>query len=118
MRVLVAYASRRGGTAGLAAMIGDAFAARGWEVDVCRAAVVHDIGGYDAVVVASALYLNRWLGEAKRFVRRHAGALRERPVWFVSSGPLSAHTETATPPTVRRLMSTVNARAHMTFGDI
>ncbi|CAN5504596.1 flavodoxin domain-containing protein [soil metagenome] len=118
MRVLVAYASRRGGTAGLAAMIGDAFAAQGWEVDVYRAAAVHDIDDYDAVVVASALYLNRWLREARRFVRLHAVALCERPVWLVSSGPLRRGSagEPAAPLMVRRLMRKVNARAHKTFG--
>lgn len=118
MRVLIAYASRRGGTAGLAAMIGDAFTDLGWEVVVRRAGDVHDVGDVDAVVVASALYLNRWLREARRFVRRHENDLRQRRVWLVSSGPLAQEVDTFAPAPrgVRRLAHRVGARSHATFG--
>lgn len=118
MRVLVAYASRRGGTAGLAAMIGDAFGRNGWEVDVRRAGDVHDLAEFDVVVVASALYMGRWLGEARRFLRRHADELRTRHVWLVSSGPLTRDVEIDTPPprAVKRLAVKVNAYGHAMFG--
>lgn len=118
MRVLIAYASRRGGTAGLAAMLGDAFSNLGWEVTVRRAGDVHELGDVDAVVVASALYMNRWLREARRFVARHQEGLRRRPVWLVSSGPLAEEVDTRAPAprAVRRLMRKVHARSHATFG--
>ena len=100
MHVLIAYGSKRGGTAGLAAMIGDAFADAGWEVDVCRAADVHDLTGFDAVVVAGALYMNRWHRDARRFVSRCGDRLRELPVWLVSSGPLDDSADAGDLPAV------------------
>lgn len=118
MRVLIAYASRRGGTTALAAMIGDAFADQGWDVDVCRARDLRDLLDVDVVVVVSAVYMGRWLPDARRFVKRFSHSLRDQPVWLVSSGPL---TDTValdmTPPrTARHLMKDVGARAHVTFG--
>lgn len=56
--VLVAFASKRGGTAGLATMIGDALAEARWEVTVSPAEHIHDLTGFDAVVVAAC---NLWL---------------------------------------------------------
>ena len=55
-RVLVAHASKRGGTAGLAEMIADALRQQGMTVDVQPARAVHDIAGYDTVVLGGALY--------------------------------------------------------------
>ncbi|WP_218014402.1 flavodoxin domain-containing protein [Mycolicibacterium palauense] len=119
MRVLIAYGSKRGATAGLAVMIGDAFADAGAEVDVVRAGDVHDLSGFDAVVVAGALYANRWHRHARRFVRRHAAELRGKPVWLVSSGPLddsAAQGEIAPVRQVAKLAARIGARGHKTFG--
>jgi menaquinone-dependent protoporphyrinogen oxidase len=119
MHVLIAYGSRRGGTAGLAAVIGDAFADAGWEVDVCRAADVHDLTGFDAVVVAGALYMNRWHRDARRFVSRFGDRLRELPVWLVSSGPLDHSADAGDLPAVRQvenLGARIGARGLITFG--
>ncbi|MDZ7882757.1 MAG: flavodoxin domain-containing protein [Mycobacterium sp.] len=44
--------------------------------------------GLDAVIVAGALYANRWHRDARRFVRPNTESLRTMPVWLVSSGPL------------------------------
>ncbi|ULP42641.2 flavodoxin domain-containing protein [Mycobacterium lentiflavum] len=119
MRVLVSFGSKRGGTAGLAAMIGEALTAAGCEVLVSPAKNVYDLIGVDAVIVAGALYANRWHRDARRFVRRNAAALRELPVWLVSSGPLDASAEdNDIPPTaqVAKLARRVGARGHVTFG--
>ena len=117
--VLIAYGSKRGGTAGLAAMIGDALANAHFEVQVCRAADVHDLTGFDAVVVAGALYMNRWHRDARNFVRRLDIGLRRLPVWLVSSGPLddsAAHSDIPPVKQVARLAARVGARGHATFG--
>lgn len=117
--VLVAFGSKRGGTAGLATMIGDALAEAGWQVTVSPAEHIHDLTGFDAVVVAGALYAYRWHRDARRFVRRHALALRRLPVWMVSSGPLddSAELEDIQPTRqVQKLITSVGARGHVTFG--
>lgn len=119
MRVLVAYGSTRGGTAGLAEMIGQEFESKGYRVVVQAARTVRRADDFDAVVVAGALYAARWHKDARGFVRRHAKELRGRPVWFVSSGPLDASArEKEIPPTrqVARLMGSVGARGHVTFG--
>lgn len=119
MRVLVAFGSKRGGTAGLAAMIGDALNDAGCYAVVSRAGDVHDLAGVDAVVVAGALYANRWHRDARRFVRRNDAALRNMPVWLVSSGPLDdSAAQHEIPPTsqVRKLATRVGARDHVTFG--
>ena len=93
MRVLIAFGSKRGGTAGLADMIGDALREAGFETVVSPASGIYDLTEFDAVIVASALYANRWHRDARRFVRRNTAALRELPVWLVSSGPLDDSAE-------------------------
>jgi len=118
-RVLVAFGSKRGGTAGLARMIGDALTDAGYDARVTPARDVHEIAEVDAVIVAGALYMNRWQRGARRFVRRHTAKLRTLPVWLVSSGPLDGSaTEKDIPPTeqVTKLAERVNARGHVTFG--
>ena len=87
-RILVAYGSKRGGTAGLAAMIRDALTGAGHQVAVSPARDIATLEGVEAVIVAGALYANRWHRDARRFVRRNRAALSTVPVWLVSSGPL------------------------------
>jgi menaquinone-dependent protoporphyrinogen oxidase len=119
MRVLVSFGSKRGGTAGLAAMIGDALTEAGCDAVVRPAKEVDQLDGVDAVIVAGALYANRWHRDARRFVRRNASALRQLPAWLVSSGPLDDSAEQRDiPPTVQvaKLVALVGARGHVTFG--
>jgi acetate kinase len=91
VRVLVAAASRHGGTAELAAVIADGVL-RGLggagEVLVRSPAEVGDVSEYDAVVLGSAVYFGHWLQEAHDLLLRCALALWERPVWLFSSGPV------------------------------
>jgi menaquinone-dependent protoporphyrinogen oxidase len=119
MNVLVAHGSKRGGTAEIAQRIGDVLRARGFDVHVAPAHEVRDLRKYDAVLVGGALYAGRWVGEARQFVLRHRAALRERHVWFFSSGPLddSARAEEIAPtPQVAELLAHVGANGHVTFG--
>jgi menaquinone-dependent protoporphyrinogen oxidase len=120
MRALILHGSKRGGTAGLAEMVGRALATEGIEPDVRPATRrVGDISSYDVVIVGGALYAKRWHPAARRFVKGHARELRERPVWLFSSGPLddSAVTEDIAPvPVVAALMERIGARGHETFG--
>src|SRR6185436_14255471 len=87
-RVLVTFGSKRGGTAELATAVADSLRSQGLTVDCRRAAEVRDVAGYDAFVIGGALYAARWAREARCFVVRNAAALRARPVWMFSSGPL------------------------------
>jgi len=119
MPILVTYGSKRGGTEGLARMVADALRAEGHTVDVVAARQAERVEDYDAVVVGGALYAFRWHSDAKRFVRRHAAALRTVPTFLFSSGPLDDSAGKAEIPPVKgvlALMEMVDARGHMTFG--
>jgi menaquinone-dependent protoporphyrinogen oxidase len=119
MHILVAFGSERHGTAGLATMIGDALRDLGHDVLVAPAKEVRRPEGVDAVIVAGALYANRWHRDARRFVKRNRKLLQDLPVWLVSSGPLDDSAEQSDiPPTrqVQKLAALVGARGHVTFG--
>lgn len=88
MRVLVAYASRHGATAGIADRIASTLRDAGVEAEARSVDAVEDVAGYDAFVVGSAAYMFHWLKEATAFVKRHRAVLVEHPVWLFSSGPL------------------------------
>ena len=119
MRVLVTFGSARGGTEGLAQTVAEGLRDEGFTVDLVPAGQVRGLGGYDAVVVGGALYAGRWHKAARRFVKRHTAELRQRPVYFFSSGPLDGSaTQREIPPVrgVKALMKRVGARGHVTFG--
>lgn len=119
MNVLVAYGSKMGGTAGIADTIGRTFEAAGDHVAVRAAQEVRSVDDYDLVIVGGGLYANRWQKAARKFVKRNAKSLRQRPVWMFSSGPLDdSALDGDIPPTsqVRGLMEKVSARGHATFG--
>ena len=88
MKVLVAYASRHGSTAGIAERIAETITSAGIPADVRDVGSLKTTDGYDAVVVGGAAYLFHWLKGATRFVRRNARDLGSKPVWLFSSGPL------------------------------
>ncbi|MEU2232487.1 flavodoxin domain-containing protein [Streptomyces vietnamensis] len=118
-RVLVAYGSKHGATAGIADEIGKALRADGIDAVVLPADTVTDVSGYDGVVLGGALYAGRWNGKARRCARRNAGQLRDRPLWLFSSGPVdgSAEQRDIPPvPGVARRMKKLGAREHVTFG--
>jgi len=119
MRILVAYASKMGGTEGLARAVGDGLADAGHVVDVASVDSARDLTGYDAVIVGSALYVFRWYRPGRRFVRRHLKTLQALPVWFFSSGPTDDSASKGDIPPVKgvaALMERVGARGHATFG--
>ncbi len=119
MTMLVTYGSKRGGTEGLAGMVADALRHEGFAAEVMPAGDVRSLDGFDGVVVGGALYANRWHKDARRFVQRHTKELRNRPVYFFSSGPLDESAATKVIPPVKgvqKLMDRVDARDHATFG--
>ncbi len=78
-KILVAYASRGGSTAGVAEAIGKTLLDKGLEVDVREMADVSDVTPYTAVIAGSAIQGQRWLPEAMRFLRENRTALQVRP---------------------------------------
>lgn len=63
MRILVAYASKRGSTAEIAEAVAKTLReADDLEVDCLESGEVADVSPYDAIVLGSAVYMKRWRG--------------------------------------------------------
>ncbi len=119
MRVLVAYATKHGSTAEVAATIGEVLRRADHQVEVRLARDVQRLADYDAVVLGSGLYSAHWLRDANRFVKRHLAHLQERPVWLFSSGPLDRSADFDDIPLTRQVatdVAPIGIRGHRTFG--
>lgn len=88
MRVLVAYATRHGATAGIAERIAATLAEHGHTAAARPVESVTDLAEYDAVVLGGAAYMFHWLKPAVAFANRHRHTLAGMPVWLFSSGPI------------------------------
>jgi menaquinone-dependent protoporphyrinogen oxidase len=116
LRVLVTAASRHEATAEIAARIAAGLAARGIDAEARAIEEVGEIGSYDAVVLGSAVYVGRWLREARRFAERHAATLQTKPVWLFSSGPVGAAGGGGESADAATLGQLTGAREHRVFG--
>lgn len=92
-KVLVVYASRHGGTRGIAERIGDVLRTAGVEATVASTDTARDVGVADAFVIGSGVYMGSWLKEGTEFIERNQSTLATRPVWLFSSGPLPGSTK-------------------------
>jgi menaquinone-dependent protoporphyrinogen oxidase len=118
--VLVVYASRHGGNRGIAERISTILRGEGLN---SRAASVRDKPDpttADALVVGSGVYFGNWLSEGKRWLRGNAKALRERPVWLFSSGPVGppsaeSKKDALLPRSIAELEAWVKPRGHEIF---
>lgn len=81
-RVLVAYASKAGSTAEVAAFVAKRLAEAGLAVDLRRAKSVRAVEGYRLVVVGSAIRAGHWLAEASALVKTQKNALAVRQTAF------------------------------------
>lgn len=119
MRVLVTWASKLGGTEGIARIVAEELEFQGFEVTCQPADDVRRISGFDAAIIGGALYSLRWHKAARRVISRNIHVLRRMPVWLFSSGPLDASADTGSMPPVKDvavLMDRVGALGHATFG--
>ncbi len=119
--VLVAYASKRGSTAEIGAAIADVLRKSGLEVDCKAAGDVQSLDSYDGVVLGSAVYMKRWRGDAKRFLRKHDEELSRLPFWVFSSGPVGDPSKTPDPswlepPRIIDRAQQLGVRDHAVFG--
>lgn len=87
-RIQVVYASRHGGTEGIARCIGDALKESGTEVIVVDAATHPTATGFDGYVIGSGVYMGAWLKDGLEYLERNKSTLADKPVWLFSSGPL------------------------------
>jgi menaquinone-dependent protoporphyrinogen oxidase len=121
MRILVTYATRHDGTAQIAHVLGSVLREQETgdgkpAVDVRVVDDVDDLETYDAVLLGSAVYVDRWLRPARRFAQSNAKTLMKQAVWLFASGPVGeppgALTES---PETADLAETVGARGYRTF---
>lgn len=120
MTVLVAYSSKRGSTAEIAETVAATLRREGLGVCLERAEEVQSLARYDAVVLGSAVYMKRWRGDARHFLKKHRKALRQKPFWVFSSGPVGdpakddpAWTES---PKIVEKVEEMGGREHIVFG--
>lgn len=78
-KILVAYASGAGSTAGVAEAIGKTLAEHGAAVDVRLMTNVTDLSPYSAVVAGSAIHSSKWLPEAMSFMQKYRAELAQKP---------------------------------------
>ena len=81
-RVLVAYASEGGGTAGVAHTIGRALSTFDVDVDVSGVRFARRLDRYDAVLVGSPHRRGDWHPDAAAFLKRHRRHLSSPLVWL------------------------------------
>jgi menaquinone-dependent protoporphyrinogen oxidase len=122
LRVLVTWASKHGSTSEIAAAVArglescDAGRAGGLVASAVPVEQRPDATGFDAVVLGSAVYVGRWREEARHYAAEHATALRSRPVWLFSSGPIGEPPFPSDEPyDAEPLSQLVAARGHRVF---
>jgi len=120
MTVLVTYASKRGSTAEIAGTIAATLRRAGLGVECEPAQAVRALEPYDAVVLGSAVYMKRWQGDARHFLKKHRKALRQMPFWVFSSGPVGDpakdNLDWVEPPKFAAKIEEMGARGHAVFG--
>jgi menaquinone-dependent protoporphyrinogen oxidase len=116
MRALVVTASKHGATAEIGLSIADTLNDVGISTNTRPAESVTSLDGYEVVILGSAVYMGRWMDEARHLAQRLRSQLVERDVWLFSSGPVgdppmpSAEASDITP-----MMHLTRARGHRTF---
>ncbi len=88
MKILVTVASKHGSTYEIAETICTELRAHHIDAEVKEAGAISSLGGYDAVILGSAIYAGDWLPQAKSFAKKYRAVLAQKPLWLFSSGPL------------------------------
>jgi menaquinone-dependent protoporphyrinogen oxidase len=84
-RILVLYGTTDGHTAKVAATVADALRTAGAAVDVIEAGTKQpEPDQYAGVIVAASVHMRGYQRSVRRWVRRHAEALRGKPSAFLS----------------------------------
>lgn len=117
MRVLVAYASKHGGTREIAERIADQLRGSGLEAELRPITDVDQASGFDSFVIGSSIYMGHWNKEAVAFVHRNQGLLVGHPIWLFSSGPIGTQ-ERVDLAELDDLKATVEIREHRLFGGV
>ncbi len=119
-KVLVAYGTKMGGTAGIAERVAETLKGRGHQVTLAPAGKVPRHMAWEAAVVGSGLYAGHWRRDAVRLLKR-LSRRGEKParVWLFHSGPVGdehADDPVALPAKVQALAERLGAADVVTFG--
>jgi len=84
--ILVAYASRKGSTAGIAQAIGRELQSAGHSIDVIEMKTVSTLEGWDAVVAGAPVYMGKVDKDLSKFVAKNRDRLASIPVAVFAVG--------------------------------
>ena len=114
MKILVATASRYGATTEITDALADRLREHGHECVTLSPEHVTDVAGYDAAVLASGVYVGRWLKPARKMLKRYGAQFAAMPVWLISSGPVGDPLRPAEDPVnVAALLEQTKALKHV-----
>jgi menaquinone-dependent protoporphyrinogen oxidase len=85
-RILVAYVSPRGSTAGIAQAVGKELQSAGYSVDIVEMKSVSSLDGYNGVVIGGPFYMGKVVGDVGKFIGKYREALSMLPVAAFSVG--------------------------------
>jgi menaquinone-dependent protoporphyrinogen oxidase len=89
-------------------------------VDCVEAGDVGALEPYEAAVLGSAVYMKRWRGDAKHFLRKHGREPSQRPFWVFSSEPIGdpSHDNPSweEPRRIVEQAEALGVREHVVFG--
>jgi menaquinone-dependent protoporphyrinogen oxidase len=90
-RILVAYTTEKGSTAGIAGAIGKELQSAGYSADVTVMKTVSSLAGYNAVVIGGPVYMGKMTRDFGRFLGRYREELAKLPVaaFVVGMAPAS-----------------------------
>ncbi len=118
-RVLVAFSSRSGSTAGTAEEIAGILRAQGFVVDCRTQDEVADLAPYRAVILGSGMFVASRASDGGGFIERHAEALRGLDLWLFCSGPIGGRPVAPGEEShVAAVARAVGARGVATFGAV
>ena len=116
MKAVIVTASKHGATTGVAHAICDELSRHGWFALSASPGDAPGPEGFDVVVLGSAIYAGRWMSPQKEYIEKHQAALRRKPVFLFSSGPLGSPPRPEEPPADAAVVSRLTqAREHVTF---
>lgn len=117
MNVIIVVGSKHGSTRSIADAVGDELRDHGLDVSIADADHADiALDSYDAAVIGSAVYVGRWMKDARTFLEVNRELLRKMPLWLFSSGPLDDGSDKPDDlADVREFADDVHARDHRTF---
>ena len=117
MKVIVVVGSKHGSTRSIAEAVDDELRNGGLNVTIVGVeSAAISLDGYDAAVIGSAVYVGRWMKDARDFLEDNRESLRKMPLWLFSSGPLGDGSEQPDDlADVSAFAKDVHARDHRIF---